>query len=231
MSRSISVVMPCKNSEKTISRSILSVLQNLNPDDEFLIYDDGSRDGTPDILNLISDKRVKVFRGQESIGPGPASNFLVSNSQNELISRFDSDDLALPNRFSDSLRREVIQDVDFVFTNMILFGQGWVIPQPPRSFSGQELHKHLIIGNQLNNPTMIGKKNIFLKHGGYGVGVGGDKSLWLRLALAEVPMKLLKRYTVMYRVHKNQVTKSDLPKNPEVKRLERQLAEKLIQQK
>ena len=219
--------MPCKNSEKTILRSVNSVLKSLTSNDELLIYDDGSSDETLGIIQSISDRRVKVFKGVSSMGPGPASNFLVNQAQNELISRFDSDDIALPNRFSGSLRRAASEEFDFVFSNMILFSKGWLIPQPPRTFSGVDLQRHLVHSNQLNNSSMVGKKEVFLNSGGYGEGVTEDKSLWLRMALQDIPMKLFRVYTVLYRVHPNQFSQRDKVRGADVIEMEKKLAQKM----
>ena len=227
MSIAVSVVMPCKDSERTVGSAVRSVLSALRREDELLIYDDGSKDATLDIVRSFDDKRVKVFEGKKSIGPGPASNLLVAQSQNALVARFDSDDMALPNRFSIALRREVKENYDFVFSNMILFGKGWAIPQPPRSFTGDELKNNLVGGNQLNNSSMIGSRDTFIKFGGYGSGVDEDKALWLRLALEDVPMKLFRRYTVLYRVHPGQFSKREKSRSNEVVAMEEELSAKL----
>ena len=227
MPRAVSVVMPCKDSERTVSSSIRSVLRALRQEDELLIYDDGSKDTTLEIVRSFKDKRLKIFEGKKSIGPGPASNLLVAQSQNDLIARFDSDDVALPNRFSNSLRTEVEENYDFVFSNMILFGKGLTIPQPPRSFTGLDLKRNLVTGNQLNNSSMLGRRDTFINFGGYGKGVDEDKALWLRLALEDVPMKLFRRYTVLYRVHPGQYSKREKSRGNEVMAMEEELATKL----
>lgn len=224
MSRAISVLMPCKDSERTVGSAVRSVLMALRQEDELLIYDDGSKDSTLEIISSIEDKRVKVFKGEKSIGPGPASNLLAEQAQNDLIARFDSDDIALPIRFSDSLRIEAKENYDFVFSNMILFGKGWMLPQPPRSFTGIELKKNLVTGNQLNNSSMLGRRDTFIKFGGYGRGVDEDKALWLRLALEDIPMKLFRRYTVLYRVHQGQYSQREKLRSNGVIAMEKKLS-------
>lgn len=224
MTSAVSVVMPCKNSERTVSKAVRSVLSALRQDDELLIFDDASNDSTLEIIRSFEDKRVKVFQGKKSIGPGQASNLLVAQSQKDLIARFDSDDIALPNRFSNSLRIAAKENYDFVFSNMILFGKSWMIPQPPRSFTGVELQKNLVAGNQLNNSSMIGSRDTFIKFGGYGKGVDEDKELWLRLALEDIPMRLFRRYTVLYRVHPGQYSQREKSKSSKVITMEEKLS-------
>ena len=223
MSKGISVLLPVKNAESTVVSAINSVLSAMSDRDELLVCNDASDDSTHHAISGVRDKRIKLFDLEESIGPGLASNFLANESQNELIARVDGDDVVLPNRFGNHFRSLADEHNEFVFSNMILFGRGWAVPQRPRSFSPAQVREALATGNPLNNPTMIGPRNLFLKHGGYTQGVGCDKALWLRLALDQVPMRVVRSYTVLYRVHRMQRSRSSAPKDPIIKTLEKEL--------
>ena len=61
----ISVAMATYNGEKYIKEQLDSILSQLNIDDELIISDDGSKDGTIDIINeyMKKDKRIKLFKG------------------------------------------------------------------------------------------------------------------------------------------------------------------------
>ena len=60
----ISVLMSVLNGEETLERSLKSILVQTYDDFEFLIMDDGSNDGTIDILDHYknADSRIKVFK-------------------------------------------------------------------------------------------------------------------------------------------------------------------------
>lgn len=227
MQKGISVMLPVKNSEQTIGKAVSSILSAMSKNDELLVCEDASSDSTASILRQIRDSRVKVFELSESIGPGLASNFLARESQKELLARVDGDDIVLPNRFAERFRRMAGERREFVFSNMVLFGRGWMMPQRPRAFAPEAVPRALVLGNPLNNPTLICPRDIYLESGGYTQGVGCDKALWLTLALRNVPMRVERSYTVMYRVHPNQRSRSPEPKDPAIQKLEESLVAKL----
>ena len=58
----ISVAMASFNGEKYIKKQILSILDNLNEDDELVISDDGSTDCTLQIIKEFQDSRIKLIK-------------------------------------------------------------------------------------------------------------------------------------------------------------------------
>ena len=81
MSQLISVLMPAKNAEKTIAKSVNSVLFQLQRNDELLVLDDQSQDATLKILKSIPDSRLRVIEAQKSLGVAEATNALLSNAK------------------------------------------------------------------------------------------------------------------------------------------------------
>ena len=64
----ISVVLPVRNAAKTIERAIRSILKSSFKQIELIVIDDGSTDGSPEIINSIIDPRLHLFhQGQEGI--------------------------------------------------------------------------------------------------------------------------------------------------------------------
>src|SRR5580700_8304308 len=96
----VSVVMSVYNERTYIGQAIESVLQQSYRDFEFIIIDDGSIDGTGEIVDRFaaSDPRIKVVRNRHNKGVIPITslNEAILLAQNELIARFDSDDVMLP---------------------------------------------------------------------------------------------------------------------------------------
>lgn len=92
---SISVVVPCFNSQSFISRTLKSLeCQTVFPD-EIIFVNDGSEDETGKIIeNWIKDKKnfnIKLFNEIHN-GPGSARNIGIKNSSNPWIAFLDSDD-------------------------------------------------------------------------------------------------------------------------------------------
>jgi len=88
----ITVIIPAFNEEKYIKNCILSVLDADYPKDklEVLVIDDGSKDKTSETAREVNDKRVKVFK-KENSGKGATLNFGIEKSKGDLIAILDAD--------------------------------------------------------------------------------------------------------------------------------------------
>jgi glycosyltransferase involved in cell wall biosynthesis len=67
----LSVVMPCYNEAATIGEIVKRVLASPHTA-ELLIIDDGSTDGTRDLLAAFDDERVRILLQPENLGKGAA---------------------------------------------------------------------------------------------------------------------------------------------------------------
>ena len=94
MNKKISVLMSVYNSENTLEDSIKSILNQTFTDFEFLISDDGSTDGSVEILKSYEkiDSRINIYFNKENIGLTKSLNKLLKHSSSEYIARQDSDD-------------------------------------------------------------------------------------------------------------------------------------------
>ena len=57
----ISVIMPCFNAEQHLRKSINSVFNQTYPNIELIVINDGSSDGSLQILKTLSDTRLTVL--------------------------------------------------------------------------------------------------------------------------------------------------------------------------
>jgi glycosyltransferase involved in cell wall biosynthesis len=96
----ISVIMPAYNTEKYIAEAIESILDQNYPHFELLICDDGSTDGTLDIVKKYGakDPRIKYFYNKKNIGNLKTTNFLFDQCIGKYICVQDSDDISDKNR-------------------------------------------------------------------------------------------------------------------------------------
>lgn len=90
----VSIILPTYNRADTIMRAVDSVLRQTFEDWELLIIDDGSTDGTCDVVDGV-DSRIRVVR-QENAGTYVARNRGLDESAGRLITFLDSDDEWLP---------------------------------------------------------------------------------------------------------------------------------------
>ena len=96
----VSVVMPVYNGRPFLKTAVESVLDQTYTDFEFIVIDDGSTDGSADVLRHYAsrDDRLRVLQ-QKNLGATLAQNRGVRESQGEYIARMDADDVCLPERF------------------------------------------------------------------------------------------------------------------------------------
>jgi glycosyltransferase involved in cell wall biosynthesis len=97
--------MATYNGEKYLTEQVESILPQLSENDELVVSDDGSTDGTLEILERFKDSRIKIFhhsRVSENKHPFfPATrNFenAISLANGDYIFLADQDDVWLPNK-------------------------------------------------------------------------------------------------------------------------------------
>ena len=95
----VSVLLPVYNAEAYVGKAIESILTQSHRNFELLVIDDGSHDGTPDIIGryVSTDPRVRVLR-HENRGVGYTLNRGIREAQGRYIAELGADDLALPGR-------------------------------------------------------------------------------------------------------------------------------------
>ena len=98
MTPAVSVVIKAYNHAPYVAQSIQSVLDQSFQDFEIVVTDDGSTDGTPDVIRGFSDPRIRFERFETNRGIGVAMNATVARAHGELIAILNSDDYALPGR-------------------------------------------------------------------------------------------------------------------------------------
>jgi len=114
----VSIITPCYNSEKYISKTIESVLAQTYMNWEMIIVDDCSTDDTFKVAMVFAenDKRISVIRLDWSKGAAEARNVAISVSKGGYLAFLDSDDLWLPRKLESQLLFMENHDCDFCFT-------------------------------------------------------------------------------------------------------------------
>jgi glycosyltransferase involved in cell wall biosynthesis len=93
----VTVLMPVYNSERYVARAVKSILDQTFRDFEFLVINDGSTDGSIDIIREFDDPRIRVI-GTENQGVAAALHLGMEEAKGAYIARMDADDESLPNR-------------------------------------------------------------------------------------------------------------------------------------
>lgn len=183
----ISVVIPVYNNEKTIQKTIESVLKQTFSDFEILVINDGSQDATLDIIASIEDSRLKVFSYPNSGVVAIGRNRGISHACGEFIAFLDADDLWAIDKLETQL--EALQSnphaalayswVDFIDEFGQPLGAGI-----HKTFNGDVFAKILTDNFIVTGSNPLIRKQALIEVGGFddSLALMDDWDMWLRLA-------------------------------------------------
>lgn len=185
----ISIVMSVFNNADSVERAIVSIRNQTFSDFEFVAINDGSTDGTGEILQRISagDSRLRIL-DQANTGLTKALIRGCAVARGTYIARQDADDFSEPTRLEkqvDFLDRN--PDVGFVSCSTRYIGPRDEIlnvvtrPSDPYAATHGLLHERL--GPPAHGSVMF-RKSVYDHVGGYRPEFyfGQDSDLWMRMA-------------------------------------------------
>lgn len=91
----VSVIVPAHNAAPFIEQALESVRRQTYRDWEIVVVDDGSRDGTWELLKSAG-AGVRCFRRECAGGPAVARNLALHEASGQFVAFLDADDLLLP---------------------------------------------------------------------------------------------------------------------------------------
>jgi len=134
----VSIVMPAYKAERTVAEAIQSVQAQSYPHWQLLVVDDGSPDGTADVVAELSksDTRIELVR-QANAGPAMARQKALDRARGRYIAFLDSDDFWLPGKLERQLafmaeHRAALSYTAFRRIQADGGGPGQLISIPPR---------------------------------------------------------------------------------------------------
>lgn len=193
----IALIIPTYNCGHLIATAIASARAQTRAPDEIIVVDDGSTDGTGQIVSRLgSDIR---YVGQPNRGPSAARNLGAELARAELISFLDADDVLLPRALQEMHTHiaadatlglvtadmsAIGQDDELLFESWLRHhGQGhkldaWAnrpIPHPLRE---------LLSNNFVATSVTLLRREQFLDENGFRTDLrfGEDLELWARIA-------------------------------------------------
>lgn len=122
-----SVCMATYNGEKYLTAQIDSILEQLHADDELIIVDDASTDGTPELLAALDDPRVVIYRNPENLGYVRTFERAMSLAGRDVLLLSDQDDVWITGRRD--MLVAATGDAQIVASDLLLLGS----EQPLRS--------------------------------------------------------------------------------------------------
>jgi glycosyltransferase involved in cell wall biosynthesis len=118
----VSVILPVYNRQDSVARAIQSVLAQTGAAVDLIVVDDGSTDGTREVLAEFGS-RITVIE-QPHAGPYVARNHALRHARGELVAFIDSDDAWLPDRLAVQLPSMLRPEVGLVFGDVVHVSPG-----------------------------------------------------------------------------------------------------------
>ena len=192
----VSILSSVYNERPFIEQTIHSVLHQTYQNWEWIILDDGSIDGTQDILKGISDGRVKCLFEENTGNVAKNMNRALSMSSGDIIATLDGDDYWPENKLEIQVKSFDDQDVVFSYGECCLINAkgnriGSVeLPKDSNIASnypiGSALRRLLVdIDCFICNTTVMYRKSSLLDVGGFveATGLFQDFLTWVQISL------------------------------------------------
>lgn len=179
----VSVVIPCFNAAPFVAEAVDSVKAQTLPPTEIIAVDDGSTDGSPEIVEGLSG--VRCIR-QENRGPSAARNAGVTAATGEVVVFLDADDRLSPSCIESRIK--LIEGAAMVVGGYRLVDRaGSVISEDSHLYPPGRIAPNLVL-QRMACPTvgLAVDREAFLQVGGFdeSLRIGEDSDLLLRMCEA-----------------------------------------------
>lgn len=207
----ISVLMAVFNGYDYLEESINSILNQSFSDFEFIIVDDGSTDGSSNLIREMSniDSRIRYI-SHENCGLTKSLNVGLKHANAPLIARMDADDIANPDR----LRRQY--DEFCADHELVLLGSevecisrdGYRLGTRGHEYTDERIRRRLLIGDggALTHPAVMFRTHISEKINGYDERFSTTQDLDFFIRMSEKgQIRNLKDVLLHWRQHASSV--------------------------
>lgn len=222
----VSIVIPLYNHEKFIEEAVQSVLGQSYEDFEVIIINDGSTDGSGEVVKGIGDKRIKYF-SQDNRGAAETINRGIQLARGEFISVLNSDDIYDTHRLeecagildNDASLSAVFSHLEFIDGEgkFIKYLRGseenWADHFPETSFKGERnIVLDLLAGNFLTTTSNLFCRREAFETVGYfsNLRYAHDYEFFLRLCYHQ-RVQIIEAPLVKYRIHSLNTVKENEP--------------------
>jgi glycosyltransferase involved in cell wall biosynthesis len=204
----ISVVIPTLNRCHTLQRAIESILKQTSPAKEIIVVDNGSTDGTFDMVR--SNFSMVTYATEVKSGVSAARNkgILIANSQ--WISFLDSDDAWLPTKLEKQIKAcHKNNDMRLIHTDEIWYRKGKRVNQMKKHRKrGGNIFEYCLLLCCISPSSVLMRKDLVEDIGLFDEDLPAceDYDMWLRVTSKEPILYLDEPLTVKHGGHEDQLS-------------------------
>ena len=206
----VSIITPSYNSEKYISETIQSVLDQTCQDWEMIIVDDVSTDDSPQIIEQYTqkDSRIKLIRSKQNSGPARARNKAIKEAGGKYIAFLDSDDVWFPEKLEKQVMFMKENDLVITYSAYETMDEHSIYINT-RNIQEIITYKDMLKSNRIGNLTGIYDSDFFgkvyMKEYGHE-----DYILWLELLKQIESTKGISEPLAKYRIVSKSISSNKL---------------------
>lgn len=210
MKKSISIIIPAYNAEKTIAETLKSLQSQSSKDFKVILIDDGSIDNTLILANTFKDKLDIDIYSQNNMGEGQARNTGISHLDTSYCLFLDADDHLEQNAI-EIFKKYIDKKFEIIFCGYKKIMENKISKYVPPSIelNNFELislfYKRQItfgIGNTLIKSSLIRENNILFEE----YKLGADNHFFRKLALYANKSIAIKDILFNYKINTGSVT-------------------------
>jgi glycosyltransferase involved in cell wall biosynthesis len=206
----ISVLMPVYNAGPYLAEAIDSILAQTFSDFEFLIIDDGSTDGSGEIVQSYDDPRIRYLRNERNLGLVDTLNRGIELARGPYIARMDADDISLPERFERQIDfMDAHPEAGVCGSSFQFFGDRDFLAVYPSDY--REAYTFLASDSCLGHPTAMIRRKILTEHNlryESEYGYAADYAFWIRIGQV-CGLTSLSEPLLLYRWHEANMSRVD----------------------
>jgi len=178
----VSIITVCFNSDKTIEKTIQSVISQKYKNIEYIIIDGNSSDNTSKIISKYSEY-ISKYISEPDAGIYDAMNKGINCAEGDVVAILNSDDFYTDkNVISDVVELFTNQKVDIVYGDIEYFNQSHEDTIVRVWVAGEYKRGSFVRGWHPPHPAFFAKKSMYNKYGGFDISlnISADFDLMLR---------------------------------------------------
>lgn len=203
----VSIIVPVFNAADTVQEAVQSLLGQGYPHLEILVVDDGSEDRSGAIAEAIHDDRIIVTR-QHHGGLVSALRAGCARARGSYIARMDADDFARDDRIAAQVAYlDAHAHVGLLgsYARIVWPDGREQIFEPPTADG--ELRRYLLRDNPFVHSSVMFRRAVYDRAGGYRPGPNEDYRLWIQMARWSA-LAVLPQILVTHRVRETSYSRS-----------------------
>jgi glycosyltransferase involved in cell wall biosynthesis len=210
----VSAILPVYNVKDSVKSAVDSVLAQTYTPIEILVADNGSWDGTLEVLRSYG-ARIRLFH-QPKRGAYPTRNRALREAHGKYVAFLDGDDVWLPEKTEKQVRLlEEWPEIGMVYTGRFVVNYRVSPPHrrqdpPPDGAdppSGR-IFNRLVYGNFISNSSVMARRSCIEDYGFFSEKepIGADYHMWLRISADHV-VECLREPLIEYAVHQTNISR------------------------